>query len=174
MVKNIVKYRNIYLFIAFLSLIGFISGFFYYQVQPSNIKDTIKEKINIKEDLEYGYNNVFKSSKKAIIIFLSGFFIVTIFFNIGRIFYEPFLIGFIFRFLCSYNLKLAFIYCFLYHVIPFLFFIILIRISFTISKDILKLIINRNLKKHSHLKVIIQKYLIITRSEERRVGKECL
>lgn len=161
MARNLAKYRNIYLFISILALIGFICGFFYYKVQSPVIKENIKESINIEEDLNSGFNNIFKSSKKSLLILGSSILIITSIINVSKIFYEPFLIGFIFSFLCSYNFKLAFIYCFFYQLIPLLFFLILIRVGFTITLDIIKIIITREKKKIHHLKMIIIKYFII-------------
>lgn len=162
MAKNIIKYQSIYLFIIILTAIGFISGNIYYHIQKTETKNYIKEEIDIKKDLAKPTNNIKKRLKVSFVILISGIFIISQFFNIIKIFYEPFQIGFIFSFLKTYNPKLPIIYTTVYHIIPLLFYLILIRISITISKDIIKLIITKNQKDLKHLKLIIKKYLLIT------------
>ena len=52
MTKVIRKYRNIYIFILILSLIGLSSGYMYYQTQSKEVKNIItifKEKYNITD-----------------------------------------------------------------------------------------------------------------------------
>ncbi len=161
MQKNILKYHNIYLFIIVLAFIGFLCGFFYYKVQSAEVKDNIKTTIAIEEDLGQGSNNIFKSIKKSFFVLGAGLLVLTQISNLIKIFYEPFEIGFIFSFLLHYNLKMAFIYTLLYHLIPLFFLFILIRISITISIDLIRLILVRSKKDFKHFKLILIKYLII-------------
>ncbi len=161
MVRNIARYRNIYVFIIVLATIGFLSGFFYFKVQTQDMKNNIKETINIQDDLKSGFNNILKSGKKSLIILGSGCLIITSVFNVGKVFYEPFSIGFIFSFLCTYSVKMAFIYVVLYQFISFLFLLVLIRISFTIAIDVLKILLLRERKIIKHLKMMVMKYFIV-------------
>ncbi len=162
MAKNIVKYHSIYLFIVTLSLIGFISGFFFYKVQNTEKKEYISTNINIEEDLSRGTNNIIKSIKNSTNTFINSIIIITQIKNISKIFINPFEIGFIFSFLLTYNFKFSFLYTSIYLIIPLLFNFILIRISITISIDIIKLILIREKKGLKHLKLICIKYLLIT------------
>lgn len=162
MARNIAKYHSIYLFITILSLIGFITGFCYYKVQSDSIKQNIKESINIEEDLSSSSNNILKRIKSSASILVNSFFIITQISNISKIFINPFEIGFIFSFLITYNFKVSIIYITAYHIIPLLFTFILIRISLTVSLNILKLIITRDKKIIKHLKRLLIKYLLIT------------
>lgn len=161
MAKVIVKYRNIYLFMAILSLIGFGTGFIYYKVQSKEMKANIKETINIEEDLSGGYNNIFKSGKKALFVFGSSLLVFTSLVSVWKIFYEPFMIGFIFSFLCSYSIKMAFFYFFFYQFVPLLFLLILIKISFTISLEIIKLLFYRRRKNFERFRKLVMKYGIV-------------
>lgn len=161
MVRNIVKHRNIYIFIIVLSLIGFISGIFYYKVQSNDTKEYIKNTINIENDLDSRFNNVFKSAKKSFLILGSGVFFLFIFMNVAKVFFEPFVIGFIFSFLMSYSLKMALIYSLFYQFIPFLFMIILIRVSFTISGLVVRIVFRRERRSILKFKRILLKYFII-------------
>lgn len=162
MAKNIKRHQNIYLFIIILSLIGFLTGFFYYKTQSASTKTTITETINIKEDLSSPTNNLFKRIKQITFIGLASLFIVTIVINYIKIFIEPFQTGFIFSFLLTYNIKFSFIYTFFYHFIPLLFILILIRISTTISLSIIKFLYTKEQKEKKHLLLILKKYLLIS------------
>lgn len=155
------KYRNIYIFIITLSFMGFISGYNYYRIQDSNLKTKAIESLNLKENLKKPVNNIIKNGKKCIKPIIYGIFILPQIINIVCTFYEPFQIGFIFNLLCTYNLKFSFIYIFLYHLIPLIILLFLIKISFAISKDIIKYIIWKNQIDKKHLKLLIKKYIII-------------
>jgi len=162
MQKNMLKYRNIYLFIIILAFIGFLCGFFYYKVQSVEVKENIRETINMEEDLKKGSNNIFKSLKKSFIILGSGMLLITQVANLIKVFLEPFEIGFIFSFLLHYHFKMAIIYMFIYHLIPLFLLFILIRVSVTLSIDLIKLILVRNKKDFHHFKLILTKYFIVT------------
>lgn len=157
------KYKNIYIFISILSLIGFIVGYKYYDYQTNEIKKEIIENLNIKDELNHKINNVFKRIKNSGSIFISSILILPIIINIFKIFFEPFTIGFIFHTLSTYNLKFSFLYTIFYHVIPLILLLILIRISFTISKLIIGLIIYKKDKIIlNKFKIIVKKYILIT------------
>lgn len=162
MAKNILKYHNIYLFIITLSLIGFISGFVFYKVQSIETKNSIKEAINLEEELSSGNNNIIKSIKNSSCILINSIFIITIIINISNIFIKPFEIGFIFSFLNTYNLKFSIIYSFFYLIIPLIFSFILIRIGLTISTNIINLLITKEKRKFTHLKLLFIKYFIVS------------
>lgn len=162
MASNIIKYKSIYLFTLVLTIIGFFTGFFYYKVQPNDSKTYIKESINIQENLSTGTNNTFKSIKESSLIFVCGIFILSQLSNIIKIFFKPFEIGFIFSFLTTYNFKLAFIYILLYHFISLILTLILIRISLSISFNIIKLLLYRDRNTIKQLKLLCQKYLIVS------------
>lgn len=162
MAKNIVKYHSIYLFIITLATIGFITGFTFYKIQNDTTKQNIKETINIKDNLSTGSNNIFKSTKESVKIFINSIFIISILINISNIFLKPFEIGFIFSFLTTYNFKLSLIYSLFYLIIPLLFFFILMRIGLTLAHNLLVLIFTRDKKLLKQLKLLCMKYLLIT------------
>lgn len=162
MAKNIKRHQSIYLFIVILSIIGFFTGFFFYKTQSPSTKETIKESINIEEDLHSSSNNIIKRSKQIVFILMASLFLITIIINYVKIFIEPFQIGFIFSFLLTYNLKFAWIYSFFYHFIPLIFILILIRISTTISLDIIKFLYTKEQKVKKHLCLILKKYALIS------------
>ena len=60
MTKTIKKYKNIYVFILVLSLIGLSTGYLYYQTQSKTTKEELVNKLDIKESLKYGVNNLNK------------------------------------------------------------------------------------------------------------------
>lgn len=162
MVRNIAKHKYIYIFIITLSLIGFICGYIYYNIQSSSIKENTLSQINIKEELSSDINNTPKRIKKSITIFLCSIFIITQFFNIFELFYNPFQIGFILSLLKTYSFKFSIIYSLIYFIIPLLFQIILIRISINITISIIKLILLKERKiKHKTI-TLIKKYILIT------------
>ena len=161
MLKNILKYRNIYIFIITLSIIGFISGISYYQLQSSSTKEEIKEKISIKEELSTRINNIPKSLNTNITIFLLSLTIILIVINILNIFLKPFQIGFIFSFLLSYKTKFSLLYTSIYYLIPFIFTLILTRISITITISIIRYLLTKDIKIKKELKRTIKKYFLI-------------
>lgn len=162
MINLINKHRNIYLFITTLSIIAFITGIFYYKTQTQIIKNDIKESINIKEDLKLGTNNIFKRSKEIFFIFISSIFIITIIFNYLKLFTMPFEIGFIFSFLTTYNLKFAIIYTLFYYLIPLLLSIILIRLSISLTYNIIKYLFKKERTIKKNIILISKKYLILS------------
>lgn len=160
--KYIKKHKYIYLFILTFSIIGFITGYFFYQTQQQSTKNEIKEAINIKEDLKAGTNNISKRIKQIFIIFISSIFCITIISNYLKVFTEPFQIGFITAFLLSIGTKFTIIYLTIYHLIPLILILIIIRISATITYNIIKLLIYRDNKSKKQLIVIIKKYILIS------------
>lgn len=156
------KYKNIYIFISLLSLIGFITGYKYYSYQSKETKTQIQDSLQIKEELNGRINNLFKRIKNHIIIFICSIFIIISVINVFKIFFDSLSIGFIFNILKTYGTKFSLIYINLYHIVPLIFQLILIRISFTITKLIIgsiiyqkdKIIVNK-------LKLIIKKYILI-------------
>ncbi len=156
--KEMVRYT--YIFLIIISLVGFISGFFYYKVQTKEVKTEIKETINLEESFSSGYNNVLKRTKKIGLIFIFSIFIITVVFNIGTIFIESFSMGFIFSFLSIYSIKMALIYVLFYIFIPLLFIVILIRIGLSITVNIVKCLMKRE-RMGKIVKILGSKYLII-------------
>ena len=160
--KKLNKYKYIYLFIVVLALIGFISGYFYYNVQSSSTKEDIINKININEELSTTTNNTFKRLKETSIYLISSITIIPEVINIFNIYYEPFQVGFIFNILNSYNLKFSLLYTLIYHLIPLLFKLILIRITMTITYSFIKYIFKKNKKDKNKTIILIKKYLLIS------------
>ena len=155
------KYKNIYVFIIILSLIGFISGYKYYDIQEEDIKTSAISSLNIKENLKKPINNILKNGKKSLKPIIYSAIIITQPISIINIFYEPFQIGFVFNLLNTYNIKFSMIYIFTYHLIPLIILLFLIKVSFTISKYLIKFIIWKNINDKKHLLLIIKKYFII-------------
>lgn len=162
MVKNIAKHKYIYIFITTLSLIGFISGYIFYSIQSTSIKENTLSQINIKEELSSNINNTSKRIKKSITIFIYSIFIITQIYNIFDLFYSPFQSGFIINLLKTYSFKFSIIYSSIYLIIPILFQIILIRISINISINIIKLFILKERKIKQKTITLIKKYFLIT------------
>lgn len=148
-----------YLFILILSIIGLSTGYIYYETQSSTIKEELTTKINIKEDLSSGVNNIPKRLKTIIKTFLYSILIIPIIISIFNIFYYPFQIGFILNLLDTFSIKLSLIYISLYHIIPLVFTLILIRISIKISKNIIELLIFKDKLGIKEIKRNIKHYL---------------
>lgn len=161
MARLVAKYHSIYLFIITLSIIGFITGYFYYQVQEDNVKVEINETIDIENTLNNGFNNTFKRFKEIAVLFVCSFFIITILFNIFKVFTMPFELGFLFNLLKGYKFKFCLIYLGLYYLIPLIIMMILIRISLTLTVNIIKLLIFRDRKIFIYIKRQVLKYIII-------------
>lgn len=161
MTRLVAKYHSIYLFIVTLSLIGFITGYFYYKVQEDNVKVEIVESINIQETLNGGFNNIFKRFKEYFYLFGSSFLIIFVFSNTFKCFTIPFEIGFLFSLLSIYKWKFSIIYMGIYYIIPFLFMLVLVRISVSLSINVVKYLIFRDSKVLRYIKVQCLKYLII-------------
>lgn len=162
MKKRSNKRRNIYIFLITLSLIGLVSGYFYYQLQPSNIKTDITNKLNITEELNTRVNNLTKSIKTSFKILFNSILIIPSIINIFNIFYKPFQIGFLFNILNSYSLKLSLIYNTIYQIIPYIFQVILTKISITLIYSIIKKIINYKKESLNKIILLLKKYLIIS------------
>ena len=162
MKKVIKKSYNIYLFILVLSLIGLSSGYLYYQVQSKNMKEELTTKINIKEELNTGVNNIPKRLKTISKTLIYSITIIPEVINIFNIFYIPFETGFILNLLETFSLKFSLIYISLYHIIPLLFNLILIRISLSLSKSIIELLIFKDKLSIKNLKVNIKRYFIVS------------
>lgn len=162
MTKLISKYKNIYIFLVTLSFLGYISGYFYYQIQPKDTKDNIKETMSIEESLENRVNNLPKCLKSSFQIFLNTLLIIPVILNVFSIFYKPFQIGFIFHVLEQYNIKLSIIYTTVYLLIPIIFNLILIRIGITFISSIIKNLFYNNKSNRTIIKKSFKKYLLIS------------
>ncbi len=162
MTKLLSKYKNIYIFLITLSIIGIISGYIYYQIQPKSIKTEIKESFEIKENLDKRINNTKRDIPPALKIIISSILVIPIIISIFHIFYKPFEIGFIFNLLSAYNIKLSIIYSLTYLIIPFIIVLFLTRISITFSYNLYKHILIRDTKSKSIYKSSIKKYLLLT------------
>ena len=160
MTKLISKYKNIYIFLITLSIIGLISGYFYYQIQPSTTKSEIKESLNIKENTNVRVNNITKRLKSHTLIFIYSLLVIPIIMNLFNIFYKPFEIGFIFNVLSKYNIKFSLIYTIPYLVIPFIISLILTRISLTIIYNLLKYLFTKDKQSKKVIKNSIRKYIL--------------
>lgn len=160
MTKLISKYKNIYIFLITLSLIGLLSGYFYYQIQPSPTKSEIKENLNIKENINGRINNITKRLKETTKILVYSILVTPIIINLFNIFYKPFEIGFIFNALSTYNTKLSLIYTISYLTIPFIISLILTRISITILYNLIKYLLIKDKCSKKAIKVSIRKYIL--------------
>ena len=74
----------------------------------------------------------------------------------------PFEIGFIFSFLTTYNLKFAIIYTLFYYLIPLLLSIILIRLSISLTYNIIKYLFKKERTIKRVIILINKKYLILS------------
>ncbi len=162
MARLIAKYQSIYLFIITLSIIGFITGLFYYKVQDSITKNEIRENVNMEETLENGFNNIGKRAKVIGGILICSLTVVLAFFNIFKCFTMPFEMGFIYSIIKVYKWKFVLLYLGVYYIITYFFTLILIRISISISINIVKLIIFRDRKIVSYIKRQVLKYLVVS------------
>ena len=153
---------SVYLFIIILSLIGLSTGYLYYETQSSNIKNELKNKINIKEELSQGINNFPKRTKQVIKILLYSITILPSIINIFNIFYYPFQIGFILNLLESFSIKFSLLYITIYHIIPLLYNLILIRTGIKLSKNILELLIFKDKLSIKDLKRNFKHYIIVS------------
>lgn len=161
MAKVIAKYQNIYVFIITLSLIGCLTGYFYYKVQDENIRNEIILEVDLKGTLDSGFNNMGRRFIDGIKVFLCGLGIVTILFNVFKCFTIPFEIGFLFSMLKIYSFKFSLIYLLSYYIIPYLFMLVLIRISISISYNIVKYMLFRERKIYRYLRKQVIKFMII-------------
>lgn len=161
MIKLINKYKNIYIFIITLSLIGLISGHLYYEIQPSNLKNEIKEQLNIQESLSNRVNNLSKNLLSETKILIYSILIIPNIINIFNIFYKPFQTGFIFNLLSTYNNSFSFKYILIYHIPPLIISIIVTRISLTITLNIIKQLVIKDNQSKRILKNSLKKYLLL-------------
>lgn len=153
---------NIYLFILILSFIGLGTGYTYYQVQSTTTKEELISKINLKEELSSGVNNIPKRVKTIIKTITNSILIIPQIINIFNIFYIPFQTGFILNLLDTYTLKFSLIYISIYHIIPFIYNVILIKISLNLSKSIIELIIYKDKLSIKSIKHNFKKYITIS------------
>ena len=156
------KSKTTIIFYTIITIIGLISGYKFYTYQDTNIKQSIIEKIDIKENLSYKSNNILKDLKDIIIIFIYSLLIITSLINLFNIFYKSFQIGFLFNILNSLSTKLSIIYISIYKVIPYIFIIILTNIGFKLSKSLIQYILTK--KKDIIPKIIRLIKKIITTS----------
>lgn len=160
--KQLIKQKNIYIFIITLTIIGLISGYLYYQFQPLNTKTTIIESLDIKSDLNNRVNNLPRTLKSSSKIIIYSILILPSIINIFNIFYEPFKIGFLFNLLNTYSIKLSLIYTLIYLIIPLLFTIILTKVGFTIIYSLVKKIIYYKKETWSRVIILLKKYFLIS------------
>ena len=153
MVKMLLKHQYVYLFLFVLAIIGFESGYIYYSSIDNNTKYEL--------DTEYDFK-VEKSSysfKVPFIILIDSILIIMQLLNFFYIFYLPFKYGFMFAYLLSINKSFAFINLFLYNLIPFLLMIILVRISVSITKNIISYILYKKRNYIIKIRLLFIKYL---------------
>lgn len=158
MLKILRKHQSIYLFLFVLSFIGFISGNEYYSIQDSSTKEEISSTYNLNETLQFNNSNISKAVKDSFTIFLCGLFVLPQLYSIFYTFYYPFQLGFLFSFLRSIHYKLAIKYFCFYHLFPLISILILIRISLTISKEVVALIIYKQKKYWIRIQLLFYKY----------------
>ena len=134
----------------------------YYQTQSSELQSKITNDLNIKETLKQGVNNIPKRTKFIIKTLIYSITILPQIINIFNIFYIPFETGFILNILNAYSLKFSIIYITIYHIIPLIIELILIKISIMLSKRIIELLIFKDKLSIKNLKHQTKKYLIIS------------
>ena len=129
------------------------------ELTPVKTKEKLIESINIEEELTHTINNIPKSFLTIIKTFLYSILILPQLINIFNIFYKPFQIGFILNMLETYSLRFSLIYISIYHILPLIFALILIKISLIISKKIIELLIYKDKLSIKHLKQQLKKKL---------------
>lgn len=160
--KRLYKYKYLYIFLVLIAIIGLVSGYIYFDIQPQNIKQESIELINIKNELNSSINNIPKRIKFISKTLIYSFFIIPQLYNIFETFYKPFQIGFVFNLLKNHSLKLSLIYNLTYNLIPLIIYLILIRISISISINIISYIIFKENKKINIIKKLLKKYVLIS------------
>lgn len=156
------KYSNVYIFLGILLAIGFFTGSKYYKLQSEKTKIAITQQVNFTESLNGSTDNIFKSIKSATKVFILSLSIIGIVGNIYQIFFESFALGFLWQIIKKFPWKFKFCYFLVYHFIPLLFIVYLIKISFSITKNFVVFLThshNKDIKKH--LKLYIKKFLLI-------------
>lgn len=161
MIKLIKKYKNTYLFLTLIALIGLISGYLYYELQSNTTKSSIIDQLDIKENLNTRVNNLPNNIKNQSLILIKSTFIIPIILNIITIFYKPFEIGFLYNALKIYNTKFSLLYITIYKTIPFIITIILTRLSISITINIIRQIFNKKLTKKHNILNNLKKYILI-------------
>lgn len=155
------RYRNIYIFIMVLALVGLMSGYKYYSVLDEELKIDCQERININEHLKKRHNGVGTACKDGFLILLSSVLVLPSIVNLVNIFYKPFVLGFLFNFFKTYGFKLSLIYNFVYYFIPLFFLLFLIKVGFTISSNIVLWIVKRNISYKRKVILLLKKYGIV-------------
>lgn len=163
MITVIKAKRNIIIFYSIITLIGLISGYKFYEVQPTDTKTTIQEKIDIKENLSYKSNNIFKTTKDILIILICSITIIPCIVNLFNTFYKSFQIGFLYNVLKQINIKLSLTYISIYKLIPYILIISLTQLAFQITLNIIKYILSN--KNHKYLNILrkkLKQFIIIS------------
>ncbi len=161
--KTMLKYRPIYFFIIILSSIGIITGRQYYKNLTPEIKTSIKTEINFQKSLENRANNLPKRAKQATKIFVYSILILPAFLNVFEIYMSSFSLGIMFSVIASYKLKFKVIYLLFYNLIPWFLTLLLIKVSFTITKYLIKYLFNKKDQDNKkHLALILKKYLLLS------------
>lgn len=155
------NFLNIYLFLITIVLIALITGGCFYKVENRTSDSYIKEKVDINEYFNTRISHFKKTFIVSVEFLLCSILVFPIIMNVLKLFYEAFAIGFLFSYLLSYSFKGAFFYTFFVFVVPLLFNIIQVKISLSIFKKIIKLIVHRE-GRVIFLKKLILKYLVIT------------
>lgn len=151
------KYKNIYLFLVVLSFMGCLFGYKYSQSLSEKEYKLVDSSINVNNVLKRRVNNVGNSFLFCLKIFLLSIIFIGIFYNLYFVFFISFCFGFLLNYFIKFKFLFSLFYLLIYYFIPYIFLLFLIKISFTISKELLKLI----LKKKNKFKNIVLKYLII-------------
>lgn len=163
MITVIKAKRNIIIFYSIITLIGLISGYKFYEIQPTDTKKTIQEKIDIKENLSYKSNNIFKTTKDILIILICSITIIPCIVNLFNTFYKSFQIGFLYNVLKQINIKLSLTYISIYKLIPYILIISLTQLAFQITLNIIKYILSN--KNHKYLNILrkkLKQFMIIS------------
>jgi hypothetical protein len=159
MITAIKKRRNIIIFYLIITLIGLTSGYKFYSYQEAKTKQTIIEKIDIKENLSYKTNNILNDFKDILKILIYSTLLIALFINIFNIFYKSFQIGFLFNILNSLNTKLSIIYLSIYKVVPLIFLIILSNKGIKITKSIISYLLNKKKEHKQNIMLNIKRFI---------------
>ena len=160
--KIATKYKNLYLFIAIVALIGLISGYIFSNYQTNETKTIITDSIDIKENLPTSRNKIIPTLKKDSLIFIFSLTPITGIINVIKIFYEPFTTGIIINIFKNYPLKFNLIYLNIYFIIPLLITLLIIKNSIILTYKITKSIITKDKTAKKNTLIILKKQILLT------------
>ncbi len=151
------KYLYVYLFLFVFLIIGFICGYIY--CSADRVGDSGNSIIDISQILSFNATPLLKDIKISLLILISSFAIIVFPYAGFKLFFFSFSLGFLFHLLIPYGFLFAFLYLLFYLVIPFLFLIVMFRVGFSITKNMVLLILKK--ERFVVLKKYIKKYILL-------------